>query len=180
MATHRWTGALRRPLAVLGAVLLLVCVSLGVASHAYAQSPGASKHGAGSLIKKGQDLFDDQSYEESIQTLSAALMRPGVAKADKVAVYRLLAYNYITLGRTEEADGAVRGLLVLDPGYELPDGESPRFRDFFKQVRDKWEAEGKPGLETEGTPAAGPSSVVMKHTSPAQVEAGMAYLALAL
>ena len=172
MATQRWARAPRGPLAVLGAVLLVLCMSSGVASHAYAQS--GSKQGASGLIKKGQDLFDDQSYEESIQTLSAALMRPGIAKSDKIAVYRLLAYNYIILQRNEEADGAVRGLLVLDPGYELPDSESPRFRDFFKQVRKKWEAEGKPGLETEGGPAAAAANVAMKHTSPAQVDGGMA------
>ena len=168
MATQRWTSLLRRSFATLGTVLLVAMMCLGVATHAYAQG------GAGSLIKKGQELFDDQSYEESIQTLSAALMRPGTAKSDKIAVYRLLAYNYIILKRTEEADGAVRGLLVLDPSYELPESESPRFRDFFKQVRAKWESEGKPGLEAEGAPAAGAGTVVMKHSSPAQVDAGEA------
>ncbi|MBI4954485.1 MAG: hypothetical protein HY908_20845 [Myxococcales bacterium] len=122
------------------------------------------------LVKRGQELFDNAQYEESIQTLSAALMRPGIGRRDKVEVFRLLAYNYIVLGRTEEADAAVRGLLVLDEAYELPESESPRFRDFFGQTRKKWESEGKPGKEEPGAAPAGPS-VTIKHASPAQVDA---------
>jgi hypothetical protein len=171
MASWRWTAPPRVVLRVIAAVLMVLCLGVGTDRLAYAEG---GKQTASSLIKKGQDLFDEQLYEESIQTLSAALMRPGIAKDEKIEVYRLLAYNYITLQRTEEADGAVRGLLVLDPTFELPDGESPRFRDFFKQVRAKWEEEGKPGAETASGATATGSSVLIKHASPAQVDAGLA------
>jgi hypothetical protein len=121
------------------------------------------------LVARGQQLFEDQQYEESIQTLSAALLRPSNSKAQKIDVYRLLALNYITLNRKDEAESAVRGLLAIEPSYALPPTESPRFRDFFTAVRTKWEEEGRPGLvkETEAAPAA----VSMKHASPSQVEA---------
>ena len=98
------------------------------------------------LIQKGQAQFEEQQYEESIQTLSAALLRPSNTPAQKVEIYRLLALDYITLGRKDEAENAVRGLLVQQPDYEIPAKESPRFRDFFAQARTKWEAEGRPGL----------------------------------
>jgi hypothetical protein len=117
------------------------------------------------LIARGQQLFEDQEYEESVQALSAALLRPSNTKAQKLEVYRLLALNYITLNRTDEAEGAVRGLLSQEPAYELPRSESPRFRDFFAAVREKWEAEGRPGI-VEGEP----TPVTMQHGSPSQVE----------
>lgn len=120
------------------------------------------------LIAKGQSLFEDQQYEESIQTLSAALLRPSNTPAQKVEIYRLLALNYITLGRKDEAESAVRGLLVQQPDYALPASESPRFRDFFAQARSKWEAEGRPGL-TKEEPTQKP--VVMKHGTPAEADA---------
>src|SRR6185503_19592424 len=101
------------------------------------------------LVARGRSLFDDQQYEESIQTLSAALLRPSNTLAQKVEIYRLLALNYITLGRKDEAENAVRGLLVQQPDYEIPAKESPRFRDFFAHSRAKWEAEGRPGLAKE-------------------------------
>jgi hypothetical protein len=123
------------------------------------------------LIARGQQQFDDQQYEESIQTLSGALLRPNNTPAQKVEIYRLLALNYITLGRTQEADNAVRGLLVAQPDYQLPANESPRFREFFAKSREKWEAEGRPGLVKE-TPQEKP--VALKHGSPAQAEAGKA------
>src|SRR6185369_14963182 len=91
-----------------------------------------------SLIQKGGALFEDQAYEESIQVLSAALMRPGTSDAEKTETYRLLAYNYIILKRGEEADAAVRGIFVLNERFSLPPTESPRFRDFFEATRKKW------------------------------------------
>ena len=121
------------------------------------------------LIQKGQSQFEEQQYEESIQTLSAALLRPSNTPAQKVEIYRLLALDYITLGRKDEAENAVRGLLVQQPDYEIPAKESPRFRDFFAQARAKWEAEGRPGIVKE-EPTQKP--VVLKHGSPTQVEAG--------
>jgi hypothetical protein len=121
------------------------------------------------LIQKGQGQFEEQQYEESIQTLSAALLRPSNTPAQKVEIYRLLALNYITLGRKDEAENAVRGLLVQQPDYEIPAKESPRFRDFFAQARAKWEAEGRPGIVKE-EPTQKP--VVLKHGSPTQVDAG--------
>jgi tetratricopeptide (TPR) repeat protein len=137
-----------------------------------APSKPAAKPAAGQpqdLVQKGQAQFDEQQYEESIQTLSAALLRPSNTPAQKVEVYRLLALNYITLGRKDEAENAVRGLLVQQPDYEIPAKESPRFRDFFAQARAKWEAEGRPGIVKE-EPTQKP--VVLKHGSPTQVDPG--------
>jgi len=155
-------------LRVLVAVLLGLLLGAVQPRAAFAQQ---KKQSVEALITKGQELFDEQRYEESVQVLSAGLMRPGTDKAEKIKIYQLLAYNYIVLRRNEEADGAVRGLLVLDEDFELPDTESPRFRDFFNQTREAWEEEGKPGLE-EGSEAR-ESKVAIKHTSPAQVEADL-------
>jgi hypothetical protein len=121
------------------------------------------------LVQRGSDLFEDQAYEESIQTLSAALVRPGGAVQERIEIYRLLAYNFITLKRTDEADSAVRGLLVLDEKFTLAPTESPRFRDFFDATRKKWEEEGKPGKVEEGTPKPVDTPVRIVHSSPAQV-----------
>ena len=76
------------------------------------------------LIQRGRALFEDQQYEESIQSLSAALVRPINTKAQKLEIYRLLALNYITLNRKDEAESAVRGLLAQQPTYTLPSSES--------------------------------------------------------
>jgi hypothetical protein len=151
---------------------------LGPAGVALAQPPPAStpvpapvKSATTTLIRRGSALFDDQQYEESIQTLSAALVRPGATDVEKIEIYRLLAYNFIILKRADEADSAARGVLVLDENFTLPPTESPRFRDFFAATRRKWLEEGKPGK------AAGPVAVVEKpikmlHASPAEARAG--------
>ncbi len=122
------------------------------------------------LVQRGHQLFEDQQYEESIQTLSAALLRPNNTKPQKIEIYRFLALNYITLNRKDEAESAVRGLLSIEPSYALPQSESPRFRDFFTLVRTKWEEEGRPGLVKETEPP--PAAVSMKHASPSQVDGG--------
>jgi hypothetical protein len=132
----------------------------------YAQTRGSAAQQ--DLVARGRSLFDDQQYEESIQTLSAALLRPNNTKAQKVDIYRLLALNYITINRKDEAESAVRGLLALQPDYALPTSESPRFRDYFAEVKKRWEADGRPGLVTESAPAAAP--VTMQHVSPPQID----------
>jgi hypothetical protein len=133
-----------------------------------AAPPPDAKQSIDALLKKGQEMFDDQRYEESIQTLTAAVMRPDISKEQKVGVFKLLAYNYIVLQRNDEADAAVCGLIGADPGFELPDTESPRFRDFFKQVRDKR------GKECAQAAKPAPEAAVVKivHAAPSQADAG--------
>src|SRR6478609_2380046 len=99
---------------------------VAVACATAAEAPASAQPKATTtLIQRGGTLFEDQQYEESIQTLSAALVRPGSSEAEKIETYRLLAYNYIILKRTEEADAAVRGVLVLNETFSLPPTESP-------------------------------------------------------
>jgi hypothetical protein len=157
----------RRVLPVAIAVAFFATASGAPPAPALAQSRG--KTSSTSLIQRGSELFDDQAYEESIQTLSAALVRPGASQQEKIETYRLLAYNFIILKRADEADAAVRGILVLDEKFSLPPTESPRFRDFFEATRKKWEQEGKPGRAEVGTPLAPPKAIEMKHSSPAEV-----------
>jgi hypothetical protein len=126
------------------------------------------------LIARGRSLFEDQQYEESIQTLSAAILRPNLAKEQKIEVLRLMALNYITLNRKDEAESAVRGLLAIEETYELPKGESPRFRDFFTTARKKWEADGKPGVQVQGSVAVQQAPVNIGHTSPSTTTPGTA------
>jgi tetratricopeptide (TPR) repeat protein len=161
------TRRLLRPLAV-----ALALHAASAPSVVLAQTRDASQGVAPrkDLVARAQQLFDDQQYEESIQTLSAALVRPSNTKAQRVEIYRLLALNYITLGRRDEAESAVRGLLSLEPTYALPTSESPRFRNFFAEVQQRWEAEGQPGLVREEEPP--PMPVSMRHTSPSQIERG--------
>lgn len=158
-----------RVFGLLVALLLAFCAVTAAPTIAHAQS---KKQSVSSLLKKGQDLFDEQRYEESIQTLSAALMRPGIDKQEKVDVYKLLAYNYIVLQRDDEADGAVRGLYAQDPDYVLAETESPRFRDFFTKVKEEWEAEGRPGYQEDKPEGPVAPKVKIKHSPPAQVDAG--------
>ncbi len=146
-------------------VALGIGLVAGVPSSASAQPAPSSEN---KLLQRGQSLFDDQQYEESIQTLSAALLRPSNTKDQKIAIYRLLALNYITINRKEEAESAVRGLLALEPEYALPAKESPRFRNFFAEVQKKWEAEGRPGVVTVDKPP--PPAVVLRHSVPSEAK----------
>ncbi|MEZ4313977.1 MAG: hypothetical protein R3F14_38640 [Polyangiaceae bacterium] len=161
---------------LLRCAVLASAVGAALVPGAIAPRPAFAQAAKGTvtpLIQRAAELFDDQQYEESIQTLSAALLRPGSSMKEKIEIYRLLAYNYITLKRNDEADAAVRGLYVLDESFTLPVTESPRFRDFFEATRKKWVEEGKPG-KNEGTgETAAEAPVKIAHTSPAQGARGM-------
>jgi hypothetical protein len=161
-----------------GALLAAITAAAAVPpalAPSVAEAADSAKSPVTTLIQRAAELFDDQAYEESMQTLSAALLRPGASTKEKIEIYRLLAYNFITLKRTEEADAAVRGLLALDESFSLPTTESPRFRDFFEATKKKWVEEGKPGkagaTEDGGTPKA-EEQIKITHTSPAEVPPG--------
>lgn len=134
-----------------------------------AQAGGGASKGASvqGLVLKAREMFEDQRYEESIQTLSGALVRPGSKPAERIEIYKLLAFNYITLGKSDEADSAARAVFVLDEGFELPKSESPRFRDFFQKSKKAWEEEGKPGNEQTGPVTQAEKPIAIKHAPPA-------------
>ena len=151
-------------LALLAALNLTVAgtVALVAPSVAYAQG----KQSTQKLIDDAKAKFDDQQYDESIQKLSAALLRQDITKAQKVEVYRWLAYNYIVLKQDESAKTAIYALYAVNEDFELPKTESPKFREPFKKYRDAWVEDGKPGQTKEEKPVA---PVVLKHVPASEV-----------
>ena len=117
------------------------------------------------LIARGPQEYDDLRFEEALQTLSAALVRSGNSQREQALIYRLLAFTYLALGREEEASGAYRSMLPLDPEFVPGQELSPRIREFFGQVHDQWVAEGSPG---QGPPPP----VEIGHRSPPRAERG--------
>jgi len=123
-----------------------------------------------SLLQRAQTMFDDQKYEESIQTLSGVVVRSDATKDERIEGHKLLAFNHIALGNNEAADALVRAIYVSDESFELPKTESPKFREFFEKTKAAWESEGKPGKDSGEKPSG--KLVVVKHTPAAQVEKG--------
>jgi len=149
-----------------------ICLSLATlalpAAPAQAQRSGRAQAG-NPLIEQGQSLYDDLRFEEALQVLSAALIRAGNTPQDRVTIYRILAFTYLALGREEEAGGAYQSLLAIDPEYQMDSDVSPRTHTFFNQIREQWEAAGRPGVST-----APPAPVEIRHRSPAQAERNQA------
>jgi len=135
-------------------VLAVATVCVALPSQAQADNP---------LVGEGAELYDELRFEEALQVLSAALIRPGNTTSDEMTIYRLLAFTYLALGRNEEAEGAYRRLLVLEPEFTPGNDVSPRFREFLDSVKARWEAEGRPG-----TAVAPASPVEIEHVSPPQ------------
>ena len=139
-----------------GAGLALLLAAAALPSVASAQNP---------LIARGQEEYQELLYQEALQTLSAALVRAGNSNAEMATAYRLLAFTYLALQREEEAAGAYRHMLPLEPDFEPGEGVSPRIRSFFADVRAAWEAEGRPG-------SGPPPPISIQHRSPAEAVPG--------
>ena len=134
------------------ALITLIVFMAGALAHAQEANP---------LIKQGISQYNDLEYETSINTLSAALIRPGNSNEDKITIYNYLGLNYLILGRETEADGAFRSLLAIDENWALdPVLTPPKVLDFFTATKEQWIADGKPG--TEQTTKVSPVKVVHK------------------
>ncbi len=165
---RRRAGRLLSTLAVAQLVALSHPATVLAQAKPAVAAPGGKK--AADLLARGASLFEDQQYEESIQALSAALLRPDLTTEQRVDIYRLLALDYITIGHAEEAESAVRGLLAQKPDYALPTSESPRFRDFFDAAKKRWIDDGRPGLVTAAAPP--PKPVLVKSQASSEVAVG--------
>src|SRR5678815_4219299 len=102
---------LRRRVASLAVIAVLQAASIATFARPASAQPQPTQPAQPSpprpdLVARGKQLFDDQQYEESMQALSAALLRPNNTREQKVEIYRLLALNYITLNRKDEAGSA--------------------------------------------------------------------------
>src|SRR5262245_57271484 len=113
---------------------LLVAILLGLTLLGSARELRAEEDAA-TLIKKGRSLFEEQSYQESIQTLSAVVARKDIPKEQRIEALQVMAYNHIVLGNLDQARGVVWAIYVEDEGFELPDTESPRFHEFFTKAK---------------------------------------------
>jgi len=100
-----------------------------------------------SLISKGIEQYQNLEYEDSINTLSAALVMQGSTDEQKIKIYQYLGLNYLVLGKEKEAEGAFRNLLTIDEKWSFdPIMTPPKVMDFFNRVKEKWISDGKPGL----------------------------------
>ena len=112
------------------------------------------------LVAQGIQEYNDLMYEESVNTLSAALMRTGNTDAQLVEIYKHLGLDYMLLDKPAEADGAFRQLLCIDETWHFdPVMTSPKITTFFNSTKQKWIQEGKPG---KVKPAAAPVTIVHK------------------
>lgn len=112
------------------------------------------------LIDQGIQEYNDLMYEESVNTLSAALMRPGNSNDQLIEIYKYLGLNYLLLEKLDEAGGAFRQLLCIDETWEFdPMTTSPKITTFFNSVKQQWIQEGKPG---KAKPAAAPVTISHK------------------
>lgn len=166
IAIHRW--------ALVSA--LAMSVSLGAQT-------GWSQAAQRNLVDVGQRQYDELHYEEAVQTLSAAVIRSGNSPQVEARIYELLAMSYQALGRADEAEGAWRLMLVRAPDRQASADLSPRTQAFFTAVRQRWEAEGRPGIAAANTtnngtgtgtpsPTAPLPEVRIEHRSPPQQQRG--------
>ena len=98
------------------------------------------------LVARGQSLFDDQQYEESIQTLSAAPSSARTTRRRRSS--RSTASSRSTTSRSTGRTRPRAPCAVSSPSspdYALPASESPRFRDFFAAVKKRGRPRGARG-----------------------------------
>jgi hypothetical protein len=159
-----------------------VVAALALSSLSFSE-PARAQGRPQNLVELGQRQFDDLRYEEALQTLSAAIIRRGNTPEVELRIYELLAYSYHALQRNDEAEGAWRLVLSRSPERQPSQDVSPRVQQFFSGVRQRWEAEGRPGVAraastnanantTAGSPVAAPAEVRIEHRSPPQQQRG--------
>jgi len=106
--------------ATLSCLLLLVLI----APEARAQDP----------IAKARELYAAAEYEEALTLLDGlAAGKHGASDRQAVEIYRTLCL--IAVGRQDDADRAIEGIIAEDPLFRPGDDVSPRMRTVFSDAR---------------------------------------------
>ena len=139
----------RVPVSRYGWIVALLAVMLASASVAAAaqssKSPGFDAKDIQRFVQdvvRGKQAYANQDYENAVAALVAALASsekfPPATQADfkgeRVEGYRYLAYSYVALEQFDNAVGAFRKLLALDPQFD-PGEVSPKIRKVFDAAR---------------------------------------------
>lgn len=125
-STSRGGGSPRAPWLLLAALLLAV--------PAVAQEPA-------DLIE-GRRLFDALEYEQAMPLLDRAVallepqaLRDPASRAALISAFEMRARARFGMGNREGAVSDFRALLSLEPGFELPEGVSPRVVALLAEVK---------------------------------------------
>ncbi len=151
------TVTLLRPRTVLAVALVLAAP---LAAPAQARNP---------LLEEGKRLYEDLRYDESVQRLSEALLRPDNSEPQQVEIFLFLALDYFVLDRPEQAEAAYRQVLMRSPRHSLDPALAPRVRTFFDGVTQRWVAAGRP-VNRELRPPT--PAVAIDHLSPPEARRG--------
>jgi len=115
-----------------GTYLLAVLLSLAAGS-AYAGDALSSN--TGNLIERAVAAYTVLDYDHALPLLAEAEKQPNLSTADHVTILKYRAFIQILQGKEILARDAVAGIFGLDPGFSLPTTVSPKFRNFFADVR---------------------------------------------
>src|SRR4051812_33246396 len=86
------------------------------------------------LVRTGMAAYDDLDFQKSVELLNRAL-HESLTKEEKTATYKTLAFAYVALNRTAEAETAFENLLRVEPAFQLDRTISPRVRKAFEAAQ---------------------------------------------
>ncbi len=118
------------------------------------------------LLRQGLQLYEEMEYERSVETLSAALIRPGNSVGDQLLIFQTLGTLYVFLNRQQEAEVALERLLCIDGAFDFGEYASPRITQVFDRVRQQWQESGSPCPDQVGSGQPEAAPVTMDHESP--------------
>lgn len=122
-------------------------VALFVSSGALA----AGKRQDKKQLAEGEELYFGGSYEEALFILEELAARPKVDKKLRVKALKYIAFCYFLLDAKDQAEGAWRRLLDVEPTFQLNAvEESPEFVNFFNPL--KGGSAAKDGAPSESSP----------------------------
>jgi hypothetical protein len=90
---------------------------------------------AGDLIKQAVAAYTALDYDKALPLLAEAERQPNLGESDRITILKYRAFIHILGGRDILAHGVVASIYRIQPDFELPDTVSPKFRNFFADVK---------------------------------------------
>lgn len=94
-------------------------------------------------LDNAKTMEAELNYEEMPEELAQALAQPGNTADETAEIYRLLGMAHLALGEKDQAQYAFIKLLTIQPKFQMPSTENPRFRKAFGDIKAEFEASGQ-------------------------------------
>lgn len=116
-------------------ILLIPLIHFDTCSLKYNSIYAQTTDDCSQKLISAEEEYQSGRWNESIELVKGCLENSDLSVIEKGKAYRILSMIYIAMHSENEANNAVKNLLIVDPGYKIqPDKDPPSLQNYINNM----------------------------------------------